>query len=98
MEIDRLAVPACECTGCTLVILHITAAKHTARIDVFELGEHVGSGLADRVHHDVETSAMAHRDHDLYGSALGSIVQYFVEKRNKSRHAFKRKSLRTEIT
>ena len=74
MQVNRLTTTSGEGPGCPLVVLHIAAAKHAARINIFELREHVCSGFADDVHHYVKPSAMAHGDYDLHGSAFGSIV------------------------
>ena len=97
VEINRLTIAASEGSRCALVILDIPPTKHTARIDVLKLGEHVRSGFADRVHHHVEPPAMAHCNYHLHSSALGCVVQDFVKKGNKSSYAFERKTLRAQI-
>ena len=63
VNVDALAGRGAVNAGRADVIFHVARAEHAARIDVFKSGNHFMRRLARRVHHHVQSSAMAHR-HD----------------------------------
>ena len=74
VQIDGFSTATSKRPGRSLMIFHIAAAQSAAWIHIFELGKQIACGLAYRVDHHVQASAMAHGDHNLNCSAFGGIV------------------------
>src|SRR5579884_1688873 len=97
MQSECFAITGCIGAGCANVVLHIAAAKNTARVHIFKFREDVCRRFAEGIDHDAETSTMAHAHDGLFGAEFSSAVQQFVKKGNKSGHAFQRKALCSQI-
>src|SRR5271154_1813288 len=54
-------------------------------------------GAPDNVHHHIESSAVAHGQHGLFGALFGSRAQDRIEQRDQRRLAFERIALRAEV-
>ena len=92
-----VAVGGGEQSGRADVVLHVAAAQHAAGIDVFEAGEDLRRRAVHHIDDDVQASAMAHRQHRLLGSLLGSGIENLVEQRDQRGVAFQRVALGSDV-
>jgi hypothetical protein len=97
MQVDGAAVRSVVLAGGAKVILHVAAAQHAARVDIFELCEELGGRAADGVDHDVEASAMAHGEHGRLDAEGRARCQQLVEERDEDGEAFEREALGAEV-
>ena len=79
------------------VVLHVAAAQHAARVDIFKSGENFLRRTPRHVDNHIQPAAMAHAHHQLHGSALAGGFDHFVHQRNQRGHAFQRKPLAAQI-
>src|SRR6266852_1341595 len=81
----------------TDVVFHVAGAQNTLRIHVLEPGKDVGGRLADDMHHDVEPTAMAHRQHRLNRATPRGSFENLIEQRDQRGDAFERKTFCAEV-
>jgi hypothetical protein len=97
-EVDaHLAAFVFVIAGGAHVVLHVAAAEHGARIDVFKVGIDLGGGPANDVPHDGEAAAMAHGHHAFLGAVVRGGLQGFIEQRDQRGVAFERKALGADV-
>src|SRR5665213_725403 len=83
MNIHFLTIAAFPLASCTDVIFDVAAAKYTPRVDILELGKNFGRASADNIHHDIQTSAMTHRQDRLQHALISSSMQQRIQKRDE---------------
>jgi len=82
---ERMTVARLVRAGRALVVLDVATAEHAAWICVLEPCEDISGILPDRVHHHVQTTAMAHPEHHLGCTVDCGAGQEFVEQRYQRR-------------
>jgi hypothetical protein len=78
------------------VVLHVTG-RQVIDVLAFEFGEQVSRHLAQRVHQNVQTSAVSHADDDFLHAGSARVAHDFVHRRNEALAAFQRKALLADV-
>ncbi len=78
-EVHRVALLGGVLAEVAHVVLHVAGADALPGVALFELGEHVGDGLAEDVHEHVEAAAVGHTEDDLADAEFGALLDHAVE-------------------
>ena len=97
MNFHVASVRRVESSRSAHVIFHVAAAQGAAWVHVLESREHIRCRAPHGVHHHVEPSAMAHRQHRFFRALIGRRAQDRIQERNQRAFAFQRIPLRAQV-
>src|SRR5229473_7495202 len=98
MHADRLAAADCVFSGRAVVILHVPAAEHAARINILKSGKDILRRHAHNQRHYRQASTMAHGQDRGVRAQVSASFQHGIEQRNLRGRALARIALGPEIT
>ncbi len=93
MHPDRLAAAGCVFSGGAVVILHVTAAEHAARINILKSGKDILRRHAYNQRHYRQASTMAHGQDRGVRAQVSAGFQHGIEQRNLRGRALARIAL-----